>query len=115
VGPVAVQVRTPLGLSNSVSVTRSRISPTLQSGLAVSDWRQAVRRGADARFLALHRAPGMIQGVNVRTRARGDTVSIYAIGLRPNQPSHTGRRNRGRRVRRCHSPTRSRSAAYQRR
>src|SRR5207302_9143631 len=30
-GPVAIQVKTPLGLSNAVTVNRARISPTLQT------------------------------------------------------------------------------------
>jgi len=86
VGPVAVQVRTPLGLSNSVSVTRSRISPTLQSvsQFLIGGRQYVVALTPDfSRYIG---RPGMIQGVNFGPARPGDTVSIYALGCGPTSP-----------------------------
>lgn len=86
VGPVAIQVRTPLGLSNSVSGTRARISPTLQSvsQFLVGGKQYVVALTPDfSRFVG---RVGMIQGVNFGPARPGDTVSIYALGCGPTSP-----------------------------
>ena len=86
VGPVAIQVRTPLGLSNSISVNRSRISPTLQSvpQFLIGGKQYVVALTPDfARYIGKE---GMIQGVNFGPAKPGDTVSIYALGCGPTSP-----------------------------
>jgi uncharacterized protein (TIGR03437 family) len=86
VGPVAVQVRTPLGLSNSVSVNRARISPTLQSvsQFLIGGKQYVVALTPD--FSQYIGRAGMIQGVNFGPAKPGDTVSIYALGCGPTNP-----------------------------
>jgi uncharacterized protein (TIGR03437 family) len=86
VGPVAIQVRTPLGLSNSVSVNRSRISPTLQTvpQFLIGGKQYVVALTPDfSRYIGRE---GMIQGVNFGPAKPGDTVSIYALGCGPTSP-----------------------------
>ena len=86
VGPVAIQVRTPLGLSNSISVNRSRISPTLQSvsQFLIGGKQYVVALTPD--FTRYIGKEGMIQGVNFGPAKPGDTVSIYALGCGPTSP-----------------------------
>jgi len=85
-GPVAIQVKTPLGLSNVVNVTRSRISPTLQTvpQFNIGGKQYVVALTPD--FKSFIGRPGMLQGVSFVTARPGDTVSIYALGCGPTSP-----------------------------
>jgi uncharacterized protein (TIGR03437 family) len=86
VGPVAIQVRGPLGASNTITVNRARISPTLQTvpQFLVGGKQYVVALTPDfSRYIG---RPGMIQGVNFVAARPGDTVSIYALGCGPTSP-----------------------------
>jgi uncharacterized protein (TIGR03437 family) len=85
-GPVVIQVKTPLGLSNVVTVNRSRLSPTLQSvpQFLLGGKQYVVALTPDfSRFIG---TPGLIQGVSFVLARPGDTVSIYALGCGPTSP-----------------------------
>jgi uncharacterized protein (TIGR03437 family) len=85
-GPVAIQVKTPLGLSNVVTVNRSRLSPTLQSvpQFLLGGKQYVVALTPDfSRFIG---TPGLIQGVSFVLAHPGDNVSIYALGCGPTSP-----------------------------
>lgn len=86
VGPVEIQVRGPLGVSNVITVNRARISPTLQTvpQFLVGGKQYVVALTPDfSRYIG---RPGMIQGVNFVAARPGDTVSIYALGCGPTSP-----------------------------
>jgi uncharacterized protein (TIGR03437 family) len=85
-GPVVVQVKTPLGLSNPMTVTRSRLSPTLQS---VSQFKVGGKQYVVALtpdFSTFIGKPGMIQGVAFVGAKPGDAIAIYALGCGPTSP-----------------------------
>jgi serine/threonine-protein kinase len=86
VGPVAIQVRTPRGVSNAIMANRTRISPTLQSvpQFNVGGRQHVVALTPD--FSTFIGRPGMIQGVAFVTARPGDTISIYALGCGPTSP-----------------------------
>jgi uncharacterized protein (TIGR03437 family) len=87
IGPVTVQVFTPLGPSNTVTVTRSRLSPTLLTTpqFNVAGKQYVVATNSD--FSAFVGPPNLIAGLNFATRQPGDTISIYAIGAGPTDPA----------------------------
>lgn len=85
-GPVAVRVQTSEGLSNTVTVTRSRLSPTL---LTVASFKIGGKQYVVAltpNFASYIGRPNMIPGVAFVAPKPGDTVSIYALGLGPTNP-----------------------------
>jgi uncharacterized protein (TIGR03437 family) len=86
-GLVAIQVTTPTGTSNSVSVARSRLSPTLQSApqFNVGGKQYVVALTPD--FTSFIGRPDLIAGASFVTPRPGDTVSIYALGAGPTNPS----------------------------
>lgn len=85
-GPVAIQVKTSFGLSNVVSVNRSRISPTLQTvpQFNIGGKQYVVALTPD--FKSFIGRPGMLAGVSFVAAKPGDTVSIYALGCGPTNP-----------------------------
>jgi uncharacterized protein (TIGR03437 family) len=85
-GPVAIQVKTPLGLSNIVTVNRSAISPTLQSvpQFNIGGKQYVVALTPD--FKTFIGRPNMIQGVAFQTGKPGDVIAIYALGCGPTSP-----------------------------
>jgi uncharacterized protein (TIGR03437 family) len=85
-GPVTIQVRAPLGMSNSVVVNRARLSPTLQtvSQFLVDGKQYVVALTPD--FTTFIGRPGMLAGVNFALAKPGDTVAIYALGCGPTNP-----------------------------
>ncbi|MBL8238257.1 MAG: hypothetical protein JNM66_12600 [Bryobacterales bacterium] len=85
-GPVTIQVRTPLGVSNSVVVNRARVSPTLQtvSQFFIDNKQYVVALTPD--FATFIGRPGMLQGVNFAPAKPGDTIAIYALGCGPTSP-----------------------------
>ncbi len=86
IGPVAVQVRTPLGLSNATMVNRSRISPTLQTvpQFNVGGRQHVVALTPD--FATFIGNPGMLAGVAFAAAKPGDAVVLYALGCGPTSP-----------------------------
>jgi uncharacterized protein (TIGR03437 family) len=85
-GSVVVQVKTSLGLSNAVTVNRSRISPTLQTvpQFNIGGKQYVVALTPD--FTKFIGRPGMLQGVTFIAAKPGDTVAIYALGCGPTSP-----------------------------
>jgi serine/threonine-protein kinase len=85
-GPVQVQVRTPFGLSNSITVPRSRLSPTLQTvpQFLINGKQHVVALTPDFSTYIGH--VGMIPGVAFQPAKPGDTISIYALGCGPTTP-----------------------------
>ncbi|MBX9641492.1 MAG: hypothetical protein K2X97_17715, partial [Mycobacteriaceae bacterium] len=86
VGPVSIQVRTPLGVSNTITATRNRLSPTLQSvpQFLINGKQYVVALTPDfSRYIG---NPGMLAGVAFLTARPGDTISIYALGCGPTNP-----------------------------
>jgi uncharacterized protein (TIGR03437 family) len=86
VGPVAIQVRTPLGVSNVATANRGRLSPTLQTvpQFLVGGKQYVVALTPD--FSTFIGRPGMISGVAFVTARPGDNISIYALGCGPTNP-----------------------------
>jgi uncharacterized protein (TIGR03437 family) len=86
VGPVAIQVRTPLGVSNVVTANRGRLSPTLQTvpQFLVGGKQYVVALTPD--FSTFIGRPGMIAGVAFVQARPGDNISIYALGCGPTSP-----------------------------
>ncbi|MBX9599961.1 MAG: IPT/TIG domain-containing protein [Bryobacteraceae bacterium] len=85
-GAVSIQVRTPLGNSNTVTATRSRLSPTLQSvpQFLINGKQYVVALTPDfSRYIG---NPGMLAGVAFVAAKPGDTISIYALGCGPTNP-----------------------------
>jgi len=85
-GPVTIQVRAPLGVSNSVVVNRARLSPTLQTvpQFLIDGKQYVVALTPD--FTTFIGRPGMLSGVNFTLAKPGDTVAIYALGCGPTSP-----------------------------
>lgn len=86
-GPVDIRVQTSGGVSNTVTVTRSRLSPTL---LTVPSFKIGGKQYVVAltpNFASYIGRPNMIPGVAFVAPKPGDTVSIYALGLGPTNPA----------------------------
>lgn len=85
-GSVSIQVRTPEGVSNAVTVTRSRLSPTMLTtpGFKVGGKQYVVALTSD--FTSYVGRPGMLPGGSFVAPRPGDTVLIYALGLGPTSP-----------------------------
>ena len=85
-GPVTIQVKGPLGVSNSVVVDRARLSPTLQTvpQFLIDGKQYVVALTPD--FSTFIGRPGMLAGVNFAAAKPGDTVAIYALGCGPTSP-----------------------------
>ena len=88
-GPVPVRVETAQGPSNTVTVSRSRLSPTLLTvpSFKIGGKQYVVALTPD--FASYIGRPGMIPGVAFVAPKPGDTVSIYALGLGPTNPTTT--------------------------
>ena len=85
-GPVAIQVKGPLGLSNVVMANRATISPTLQSvpQFNIGGKQYVVALTPD--FSTFIGRVGMLQGVAFQPAKSGDVISIYALGCGPTNP-----------------------------
>jgi uncharacterized protein (TIGR03437 family) len=85
-GPVSIQVKTPLGLSNVVTANRGRLSPTLQTvpQFNIGGKQYVVALTLD--FVNYIGRPRMLQEVPFIAAKPGDTVSIYALGCGPTNP-----------------------------
>jgi len=86
-GPVTVQVVTPTGSSNTVTVIRNRVSPTFQTTplFLVGGKQHVVAQTGD--FRSYIGAPGMIPGVTFTRAVPGQSVILYALGLGPTTPA----------------------------
>lgn len=86
-GLVTIRVQTTEGLSNSITVTRSRLSPTLLTvpSFQIGGKQYVVALTPD--FASYIGRPNMIPGVAFVAPKPGDTVSIYALGLGPTNPA----------------------------
>lgn len=85
-GLVQIQVTNSLGASNTGTVTRARLSPTLHSvpQFAVGGKQYVVALTPD--FRSFIGRPNMLSGVPFVAAKPGDTVSIYALGCGPTSP-----------------------------
>lgn len=85
-GPVTIEVKTPLGTSNQVTVNRARLSPTLQTvpQFLIDGKQYVVALTPD--FSTYIGREGMLPGVAFKPAKPGDTVSIYALGCGPTTP-----------------------------
>jgi uncharacterized protein (TIGR03437 family) len=86
-GPVVIQVTTPLGVSNAVTVNRTRLSPTLQSvtQFNIGGKQYVVAQTPD--FRAFIGNPNSLQGVAFSRASPGQTVIIFALGCGPTNPA----------------------------
>jgi uncharacterized protein (TIGR03437 family) len=85
-GPVTLEVKTPNGTSNSVTITRARLSPTLHTvpQFNIGGKQYVVALTPD--FTTFIGRPGMLQGVSFVAARPGDSISIYALGCGPTAP-----------------------------
>jgi uncharacterized protein (TIGR03437 family) len=85
-GPVLIQVKNSIGVSNTGSADRTRVSPTLQSvpQFNLNGKSYVVAQTPDFKSFIGH--PGMITGVPFVAAKPGDSVSIYALGCGPTNP-----------------------------
>lgn len=85
-GPVNIQVVTPVGASNNLTVTRGQVSPTLQTIplFLVGGKQFVVAQTGDFRTFIGN--PGMVAGVAFSRAVPGQTVILYALGLGPTVP-----------------------------
>jgi uncharacterized protein (TIGR03437 family) len=85
-GPVQIVVQNGSATSNAVTVTRSRISPTLQTvpQFLFGGKQNIVAQRPD--FSAFIGRPGSLAGVTFVAAKPGDTVTIYALGLGATTP-----------------------------
>ncbi len=85
-GPVLIQVKNALGLSNTGSANRARLSPTLQSVPQFNIGGKSYVVAETPDFKSFIGMSGMIQGVSFVAAKPGDTVLIYALGCGPTNP-----------------------------
>lgn len=85
-GPVAIEVRTPFGTSNRITVQRSRVSPALQTvpQFLIGGKQYVVALTPD--FSTYIGREGMLPGINFKPAKPGETISIYALGCGPTTP-----------------------------
>jgi uncharacterized protein (TIGR03437 family) len=82
-----VIVTTDAGVSNAVSVTRTRVSPAM---LTTPAFRVSGRQYVAAltpNFTSFIGRPNMIAGVSFVLPRRGDSITIYALGAGPTVPA----------------------------
>jgi uncharacterized protein (TIGR03437 family) len=85
-GPVALRVETAQGAGNAVTVTRSRLSPTLLTASSFKIGGKQYVVALTPNFASYIGRPNMIPGIAFVVPKPGDTVSIYALGLGPTNP-----------------------------
>ncbi len=86
-GGVPIQVKTAEGNSNIVTVTRSRLSPTMLTTPAFAIGGKQYVVALTPNFASYIGRPNMIAGVSFVAPKPGDIVSIYALGLGPTSPA----------------------------
>ena len=87
VGPVPIQVKNALGLSNIAMATRARISPSLQGvpQFFIGGKQYVVALTPD--FQTFIGRPNMLAGVAFVPAKPGSTISLYALGCGPTNPA----------------------------
>lgn len=85
-GPVQIQVRNALGLSNSGTAIRGRVSPALQSisQFAIGGKNYVVAQTSD--FRSFIGNPNMLAGLSFTQAKPGQTVLIFFLGGGPTNP-----------------------------
>jgi uncharacterized protein (TIGR03437 family) len=86
-GPVLIQVKNALGLSDTGSANRARLSPTLQSVPQFNIGGKSYVVAQTPDFKSFIGTPGMVQGVPFIAAKPGDTVLIYALGCGATNPA----------------------------
>lgn len=86
-GSVAIQVRTAAGVSNTVTVPRSRLSPAMLTTPAFRIGGKQYVVALTQDFASYIGRPQMIAGVPFVAPRPGATVLIYALGLGPTTPA----------------------------
>jgi uncharacterized protein (TIGR03437 family) len=86
-GPVTIQLSSPNGPSNPGSITRTRVSPTLQtaSQFSFGGKQYVLAQTPDFRFFV--GSPNIIGGFPISAVKPGDTIVIYALGCGPTDPA----------------------------
>jgi uncharacterized protein (TIGR03437 family) len=86
IGPVQIQVKNSLGVSNAGTVNRARISPSLQTvpQFLIGGKQYVVALTPD--FLSFIGRPNMLAGVSFIAAKPGSTISLYALGCGPTTP-----------------------------
>jgi uncharacterized protein (TIGR03437 family) len=86
-GPVQIQVRTQVGLSNIGTANRTRLSPALHTvpQFLVGGKQYVVALTPD--FRSFIGRPNLIVGVQFVLPKPGDAISIYALGCGPTNPA----------------------------
>jgi uncharacterized protein (TIGR03437 family) len=87
VGPVNIQVRNATGTSNTLSVNRTRLAPTLHAipQFTVGGRAHVVAQTPDFRSFVGN--PGMVTGIAFTAARPGQTVVVYALGCGPTSPA----------------------------
>jgi uncharacterized protein (TIGR03437 family) len=86
-GPVLIQVKNSLGLSNVGTASRTRLSPALESipQFQVNGKQYAVAYNGDfSKFIG---SPNMVSGLQFVAPRPGDTIVLFALGCGPTNPA----------------------------
>ncbi|MBZ5607831.1 MAG: hypothetical protein LAP38_06220 [Acidobacteriia bacterium] len=85
-GSALIQVQNALGFSNTVSSTRARVAPALQSvpQFLVGGKQYVVAQTPD--FKSFIGKPNLLQGVPFTPAKPGDSIIVYALGCGPTNP-----------------------------
>jgi uncharacterized protein (TIGR03437 family) len=86
-GPVNIQVRNDIGLSNIGTATRARLSPALLSAPNFSAGGKNYVVAQTPNFSSFIGPLNLIQGVTFTAAKPGDTVIIFAVGCGPTTPA----------------------------
>ncbi|MBZ5606144.1 MAG: hypothetical protein LAO79_27950, partial [Acidobacteriia bacterium] len=85
-GPVLIQVKNSLGLSNVGTATRTRLSPALEliPQFLVNGTQYVVAYNGDfSKFIG---SPNMVSGLQFVAAKPGDTIVLFALGCGPTNP-----------------------------
>jgi uncharacterized protein (TIGR03437 family) len=86
-GPVLLQVSNAMGASNTGTVNRVRLSPTLHTVAQFTFGGKQFVAAQTPDFRTFIGVPGMVQGVAFARARPGDTVIIFALGCGPTNPA----------------------------
>ncbi|MCP5120744.1 MAG: hypothetical protein GY953_58875, partial [bacterium] len=86
-GPVNVQVITPVGASNEVTITKTGVTPALQSDsrFKAGETNYVVAFTTD--FATFIGPPGLTPGASFRPAQPGETIIVFAVGCGPSFPA----------------------------
>ena len=86
-GPVNIVLTNGVGISNTGTATRARLSPTLLSVPGFSAGTKLYVVAQTPAFDSFIGPPGLVAGVTFKTAKPGDTVIIFATGCGPTNPA----------------------------